>query len=205
MIVVRSNNLVSSMHSTVQNIIQAVFTLGREPVVRASSVPVAQRRQATVRRSVKGPVVAVMLSNWPLDRVVAEIVSLSLLHDKAVNDHDTATLDAIELEMAKLRSLCEQHDLKDPTFTKRVWEKVAVEGEKYKTPVVNSEFLDVVHGGEMPGTLGAELSEELKLALHQLAAQNTIAETTTPPVTESAEDMVNRAMEELANGPKSTI
>jgi hypothetical protein len=187
----------------------AIFATANVPKVRPSKVPVEIRRQAVVPRSQPGPVMEVMLKNWPKDRIVAEIVALHSAHEKAERDHDKVALDVVDREIAKIAGLCEQHELKDPGFTQRVWDHVDELTGHTKAEPVNKDLLNVIHGSAEPGTLGAELTDELRQALMQIATPTSdVAQgvaTPTAPVAESADDIVNRAMNELANNQESSI
>lgn len=208
MTVTRTNNLVTDMKAHCVGVINAIFASANAPRSRPSKVPVEVRRQVVVPRSQPGPVLEVMLKNWPKDRIVAEIVALHAAHEKADRDHDQAALDQCDREIAKVAGLCEQHELKDPGFTMRVWEQVDEITGRIKADPVNKDLLNVPHGSAEPGTLGAELSDELRAALMQIGQPATVAEgvaTPSAPAEESADDIVNRAMQELANNQESSI
>jgi hypothetical protein len=203
MTAVRATNLIANMYAANASIVAAIFATNNPPTSRPSKVPVAVRRQAVVPRSQPGPVLETMLKNWPKSRIVAEIVSLSAAREMADHDNDSLALEVVDREIAKVAGLCEQHELKESGFTQRVWEQVdeVTASGKAHGPV-DKDLLKVVHGTNVPGTLGAELTDELRQALYQIATPVPAAEA---PVVESPDDIVNRAMSELANNQESSI
>lgn len=198
---VRNSNMIADMRASNRTIIAAIFASNTGPASRPSKVPVAVRRQAVVPRSQPGPVLETMLKNWPKDRLVKEIVALHDAHEKADNDHDRVALDVVDQRIAMVAGMCEQHELKEAGFTQRVWEQVDELTAKGKTEKVDKDLLKVIHGTNVPGTLGAELTDELRQALYQVASPLPAADATV----ESADDIVNRAMQELANNQESSI
>jgi hypothetical protein len=209
MIAVRTNNLIADMAARNRGILSAVFTTNRTPTSRPSTIPVETRRQAIVSRSAPGPVLEVMLKNWPIDRMVKEIVELRAAQVKAANDHDDVALEVVDREYAKLAGLAEQHDLRDAGFSKRMWERVDELTTKAEIDKVSPDVFHVVHGSFEPGTLGAELAPELRLALFELTqppVEVPQAEAApTPAPLDDADEVVRKAMEELANNQQSTI
>lgn len=209
MIAVRTNNLIADMNNRNRAILSVVFSANVGPTSWPSAVPVETRRQAIVPRSAPGPVLEVMLKNWPIDTIVKEVLAVRMALAKAMIDHDDVALKACEFELSKLAGLVEQHELREPGFAKRMWERVDERTEKDKIDFVEHTLLNVNHGGDMPGTLGAELSEDLKLALYQMTqkpADVPVGEAIpmAPPL-DDADEVVRKAMEELANNQQSTI
>jgi hypothetical protein len=199
--VVRSSNLIANMRAQNNAIISAIFAQNNAPKSRPSTVPVAVRREAVVPRSQPGPVLETMLKNWPKDRIVKEIVVLHDAHKKADHNNDPAALAVVDHEIAKIAGLCEQHELKEAGFTARVWEQVDELTGHTKIDPVDKDLLNVMHGTNVPGTLGAELTDELRQALYQIASPLPAADATV----ETADDIVARAMNELANNQESSI
>lgn len=210
MIAVNTNGgMIARMQTRNNVILSAIFAANKSPTSRPSTIPVEVRRQAIVSRSAPGPVLEVMLKNWPIDRMVTEIVSLRAAQVKAANDHDTVALEVVDREFATLAGLAEQHDLRDANFSKRMWERVDDLTLKADIEKVTPEVFHVVHGSFEPGTLGAELTDELKLALFQItqpAIDVPQAEATpSAPAVDDADEVVRKAMEELANNQQSSI
>lgn len=210
MIAVRTNNLIADMGNRNRAILSAVFLANVSPTSRPSTVPVETRRQAIVPRSAPGPVLEVMLKNWPIDRMVNEIVSLRAAQVKAANDHDDVALEVVDREFAKLAGLAEQHDLRDAGFSKRMWERVDELTTKAEMDHVSPDVFHVVHGSFEPGTLGAELTPELRQALFEITQPvvtdipQAEASPSAPPL-DDADEVVRKAMAELANNQQSTI
>lgn len=206
---VHTGGMISRMQARNQAILSAVFAANKPVIIRASTVPVEVRRQAIVPRSAPGPVLEVMLKNWPIDKLVANIVSLRDARVKASNDHDVVGLEVIDREFARMAGLTEQHELREPGFSKRMWERVDELTLKADLEKVTPDVFHVVHGSFEPGTLGAELNDDLRMALIQMTqppVEIPQAEAApTPAPADDADEVVRKAMEELANNQQSSI
>jgi len=206
---VRTGGMISRMQTRNQVIMSAVFAANKPLTIRDSTIPVEVRRQAIVPRSAPGPVLEVMLKNWPIDKLVATIVALRDSQIKATNDHDTVGLEVIEREFARLAGLTEQHELREPGFSKRMWERVDELTLKADLEKVTPDVFHVVHGSFEPGTLGAELNDDLRQALYQITqppVEIPQAEAAPMPAPlDDADEVVRKAMEELANNQQSSI
>lgn len=206
---VHTGGMISRMQARNQAILSAVFAANKPVIIRASTVPVEVRRQAIVPRSAPGPVLEVMLKNWPIDKLVTNIVALRDAQVKASNDHDVVGLEVIDREFARMAGLTEQHELREPGFSKRMWERVDELTLKADLEKVTPDVFHVVHGSFEPGTLGAELNEDLRTALIQMTqppVEIPQAEAApTPAPADDADEVVRKAMEELANNQQSSI
>lgn len=206
---VHTGGMISRMQARNQAILSAVFAANKPVIIRASTVPVEVRRQAIVPRSAPGPVLEVMLKNWPIDKLVTNIVALRDAQVKASNDHDVVGLEVIDREFARMAGLTEQHELREPGFSKRMWERVDELTLKADLEKVTPDVFHVVHGSFEPGTLGAELNDDLRMALIQMTqppVEIPQAEAApTPAPADDADEVVRKAMEELANNQQSSI
>lgn len=206
---VHTGGMISRMQTRNQVIMSAVLAANKPLTIRDSTVPVEVRRQAIVPRSAPGPVLEVMLKNWPIDKLVANIVSLRDARVKASNDHDVVGLEVIDREFARMAGLTEQHELREPGFSKRMWERVDELTLKADLEKVTPDVFHVVHGSFEPGTLGAELNDDLRMALIQMTqppVEIPQAEAApTPAPADDADEVVRKAMEELANNQQSSI
>lgn len=150
-----------------------------------------------------------MLKNWPIDKLVTNIVALRDAQVKASNDHDVVGLEVIDREFARMAGLTEQHELREPGFSKRMWERVDELTLKADLEKVTPDVFHVVHGSFEPGTLGAELNDDLRMALIQMTqppVEIPQAEAApTPAPADDADEVVRKAMEELANNQQSSI
>lgn len=206
---VHTGGMISRMQTRNQVIMSAVLAANKPLTIRDSTVPVEVRRQAIVPRSAPGPVLEVMLKNWPIDKLVANIVALRDAQVKASNDHDVVGLEVIDREFARMAGLTEQHELREPGFSKRMWERVDELTLKADLEKVTPDVFHVVHGSFEPGTLGAELNDDLRMALIQMTqppVEIPQAEAAPTPVpADDADEVVRKAMEELANNQQSSI
>lgn len=206
---VHTGGMISRMQTRNQVIMSAVLAANKPLTIRDSTVPVEVRRQAIVPRSAPGPVLEVMLKNWPIDKLVANIVALRDAQVKASNDHDVVGLEVIDREFARMAGLTEQHELREPGFSKRMWERVDELTLKADLEKVTPDVFHVVHGSFEPGTLGAELNDDLRMALIQMTqppVEIPQAEAApTPAPADDADEVVRKAMEELANNQQSSI
>lgn len=206
---VHTGGMISRMQARNQVIMSAVFAANKPLTIRDSTVPVEVRRQAIVPRSAPGPVLEVMLKNWPIDKLVTNIVALRDAQVKASNDHDVVGLEVIDREFARMAGLTEQHELREPGFSKRMWERVDELTLKADLEKVTPDVFHVVHGSFEPGTLGAELNDDLRMALIQMTqppVEIPQAEAApTPAPADDADEVVRKAMEELANNQQSSI
>lgn len=206
---VHTGGMISRMQTRNQVIMSAVLAANKPLTIRDSTVPVEVRRQAIVPRSAPGPVLEVMLKNWPIDKLVANIIALRDAQVKASNDHDVVGLEVIDREFARMAGLTEQHELREPGFSKRMWERVDELTLKADLEKVTPDVFHVVHGSFEPGTLGAELNDDLRMALIQMTqppVEIPQAEAApTPAPADDADEVVRKAMEELANNQQSSI
>lgn len=206
---VHTGGMISRMQTRNQVIMSAVLAANKPLTIRDSTVPVEVRRQAIVPRSAPGPVLEVMLKNWPIDKLVTNIVALREAQVKASNDHDVVGLEVIDREFARMAGLTEQHELREPGFSKRMWERVDELTLKADLEKVTPDVFHVVHGSFEPGTLGAELNDDLRMALIQMTqppVEIPQAEAApTPAPADDADEVVRKAMEELANNQQSSI
>lgn len=206
---VHTGGMISRMQTRNQVIMSAVLAANKPLTIRDSTVPVEVRRQAIVPRSAPGPVLEVMLKNWPIDKLVTNIVALRDAQVKASNDHDVVGLEVIDREFARMAGLTEQHELREPGFSKRMWERVDELTLKADLEKVTPDVFHVVHGSFEPGTLGAELNDDLRMALIQMTqppVEIPQAEAApTPAPADDADEVVRKAMEELANNQQSSI
>lgn len=206
---VHTGGMISRMQTRNQVIMSAVLAANKPLTIRDSTVPVEVRRQAIVPRSAPGAVLEVMLKNWPIDKLVTNIVALRDAQVKASNDHDVVGLEVIDREFARMAGLTEQHELREPGFSKRMWERVDELTLKADLEKVTPDVFHVVHGSFEPGTLGAELNDDLRMALIQMTqppVEIPQAEAApTPAPADDADEVVRKAMEELANNQQSSI
>lgn len=170
---IRNPGLVGQMFNMNHSIINAVMRVDTRPVVRTSTVGLQVRRHADAPRSVKGPVVEVLLKTWPKERIVNEIIALSVRGQRAETDKDVEAEAQTLLEIAKIRSLCNEHEKLQPGFTASVWETIDKRLNVVKEPVIKHDMLNVPHGSNTPGTMGEELNDELAAVREELAARQT--------------------------------